>query len=131
MNNKIIEIINSLKSLSLLEASKLVKEIEKTFDVETSYASQSNTISMLSGEETSNSDEKNEQTEFNLILEEVPSAKKIAILKVVRSITGLGLKEAKNLVESSPKTVKEGATKEASEEMKKKLEEAGAKVSIK
>jgi large subunit ribosomal protein L7/L12 len=69
--------------------------------------------------------------EFDLILEEVPADKKIAVLKVVRTLTGLGLKEAKDLVESTPKNIKEGASKDDVEAAKKQLEEAGAKVKIK
>ena len=72
-----------------------------------------------------------EKTEFDVILEEFPSDKKIAILKVVRTITGLGLKEAKDLVESTPKSLKEGTTKDDAESIKKQLEDAGAKVTIK
>ena len=70
------------------------------------------------------------KTEFNVMLDEVPADKKIAILKVVRSLTGLGLKEAKLLVESAPKQVKEGVSKDAGEDVKKQLEEAGAKASL-
>ena len=72
-----------------------------------------------------------EKTEFKLFLAEVPADKKIAILKVVRTITGLGLKEAKDLVEAAPKIIQEGMTKDASESAKKQLEEAGAKVTLK
>ena len=71
-----------------------------------------------------------EKTEFNVILDEVPSDKKIAILKVVRTITGLGLKEAKELVESVPKTIKENIAKDAAEDVKKQLEAAGGKASL-
>jgi len=71
------------------------------------------------------------KTEFDVILEEVPSLKKISILKVVRSLTALGLKEAKELVESTPKAIKESISKEDAEEIRSKLEEVGAKVSIK
>ncbi len=72
-----------------------------------------------------------EQTEFNVILENVPADKKIAILKVVRAITGLGLKEAKELVESAPKSIQEGVSKEVGENTKKQLEEVGAKITLK
>ena len=72
-----------------------------------------------------------EKTEFDVVLEEVPADKKIAILKVVRTLTGLGLKEAKEMVESAPKAVKEAVAKDAAEEAKKQLEDAGAKVSVK
>ncbi len=76
-------------------------------------------------------EEVEEKTEFDVVLEEFPADKKIAILKVVRTLTGLGLKEAKDLVEAAPKAVKEAIAKEAAEDAKKQLEEAGAKVSIK
>ncbi|HCF27040.1 MAG TPA: 50S ribosomal protein L7/L12, partial [Cyanobacteria bacterium UBA11049] len=76
-------------------------------------------------------EEVEEKTEFDVILEEVPADKKIAILKQVRELTGLGLKEAKDLVESTPKPVKEGIAKDAAEDAKKTLEAAGAKVSVK
>nr|YP_009511345.1 ribosomal protein L12 [Gracilariopsis longissima]AXI97222.1 ribosomal protein L12 [Gracilariopsis longissima]UAD89138.1 ribosomal protein L12 [Gracilariopsis longissima] len=131
MNTKIDDIIDNLKSLTLLEAAELVKKIEETFDVDASLASQAQPIVMPLGADNSNANEIEEKTEFDIILEEVPAAKKIAILKVVRSMTGLGLKEAKDLVESAPKAIKEGITKENSEEMKKQLEDAGAKVAIK
>ena len=72
-----------------------------------------------------------EQTEFDVILEDVPADKKISILKVVRTLTGLGLKEAKDLVEAAPKPVKEAIAKDAAEDAKKQLEEAGAKVTVK
>nr|YP_010198086.1 ribosomal protein L12 [Gracilaria multipartita]UAD86502.1 ribosomal protein L12 [Gracilaria multipartita] len=131
MNTKINNIINDLKSLTLLEAAELVKQIEETFNIDASIASQNPAIVIPTAEYGSTKSETEEKTEFDIILEEVPAAKKIAILKVVRSITGLGLKEAKELVESAPKTIKENTTKENSEELKKQLEEAGAKVSIK
>jgi len=72
-----------------------------------------------------------EKTEFDAILEAVPADKKIAVLKIVREITGLGLKEAKDLVEAAPKAVKEAVAKEAAEDIKKRIEEAGGKVTIK
>ena len=72
-----------------------------------------------------------EQTEFEVILESVPADKKIAVLKIVRELTGLGLKEAKDLVEAAPKAVKEGIAKDAAEDAKKRIEEAGGKVTVK
>jgi len=75
-------------------------------------------------------EEVEEKTEFNVVLEEVPADKKIAILKIVRSLTGLGLKEAKGLVESAPKQIQEGLAKDAAEEAKKAIETAGGKVSL-
>jgi large subunit ribosomal protein L7/L12 len=121
------EILEKLKSLTLLEASELVNQIEETFGV--SAAATAAPV-MMAGPVTA-APEEEEKTEFDVILEEVPADKKIAILKVVRSLTGLGLKEAKELVESTPKPIKEGVAKEDAEDTKKKLEEAGAKVSVK
>ena len=136
MSEKTDQILEQLKSLSLLEASELVKQIEDAFGVDASAASGGGMMMMAgampgapAGGEAAPAEE--EKTEFDVVLEEVPSDKKIAILKVVRAITGLGLKEAKSLVEEAPKPVKEATSKEDAEDIKKKLEEAGAKASIK
>lgn len=131
MSSKISNIIEELKSLTLLEAAELVKQIEKVFDVDASISNSGGVVMMSSQSSESSDTAVEEKTQFDIILEEVSASKKIAILKVVRSITSLGLKEAKELVESAPKTVKEGTSKEEAEEIKIKLEEAGAKVSIK
>ena len=128
-NNLSPEILEQLKSLTLLEAADLVKQIETTFNV--SAAASTGGIAMIAPVSAVSSQEVEEKTEFDLILEEVPADKKIAILKVVRTLTGLGLKEAKDLVEATPKNIKEGASKEDVEAAKKQLEEAGAKVKIK
>lgn len=128
---KIENIIEELKSLTLLEAAELVKSIEKAFNVDASSVSSTGMMVMPESKDVNVITEIEEKTEFNIILEEVPAPKKIAILKVVRSITSLGLKEAKDLVEAVPKSVKEATSKGDAEEIKKKLEEAGAKVSIK
>lgn len=125
---KVNEIIDQLKSLTLLEAAELVKAIEDTFNVSATAAS-GGTVVMASS--AGPVQEVEEKTEFDLILEEVPADKKIAILKVVRALTGLGLKEAKDLVEATPKPVKQAASKDDVNTAKKQLEEAGAKVSIK
>nr|UEQ12014.1 ribosomal protein L12 [Kumanoa mahlacensis] len=130
MSNKISGIIEELKSLTLLEAAELVKEIEKTFEVDTTQASFGNAV-VMQPSNTQTLVEVEEQTEFDVILSNVPASQKIAILKVVRSLTGLGLKEAKDLVESAPKALKESVSKQDAEQMKSKLEEAGAKVEIK
>lgn len=122
------EILEKLKSLTLLEAADLVKQIEEAFGV--SAAAPVGGMIMAPGA-AGPVEEVEEQTEFDVILEEFPADKKISILKVVRTLTGLGLKEAKDLVESAPKPVKEAVTKEAAEDVKKQLEEAGAKASIK
>nr|BBI37192.1 50S ribosomal protein L12 [Palmaria palmata] len=131
MTTKISTIIDELKSLTLLEAAELVKQIEDTFDVDASQSGGG--MMMMPGGASGGaaSAEAEEKTEFDVVLEEVPAPKKIAILKVVRSLTGLGLKEAKDLVESAPKVLKEATSKDDAEQMKSKLEEAGAVVVIK
>jgi len=127
------EILEKLQSLTLLEASELVKQIEDTFGV--SAAAPAGGMMMMAGAAAAPgaapAEEVEEKTEFDVVLEEVPADKKIAILKVVRTLTGLGLKEAKEVVESAPKAIKEAVAKDAAEDTKKQLEEAGAKVSIK
>lgn len=123
------EILDKLKSLTLLEASELVKQIEDAFGV--SAAATGGGMMMMAGPGAVAAEPEEEQTEFTVMLEEFPADKKIAILKEVRAITGLGLKEAKDLVEAAPKAVKEAIAKEAAEELKKQLEAVGAKVSIK
>jgi large subunit ribosomal protein L7/L12 len=123
------EILEKLKSLTLLEAADLVKQIEEAFGV--SAAAPVGGMMMPGVGGGAPVEEVEEQTEFDVVLEDVPADKKIAILKVVRTLTGLGLKEAKDLVESAPKAVKEAVAKDAAEDAKKQLEEAGAKVSIK
>lgn len=127
---KVNDIIEQLKSLTLLEAAELVKEIEETFNVSAS-APVGGGMVMAVAAGGAPAQEVEEKTEFDLILEDVPADKKIAVLKVVRALTGLGLKEAKDLVEATPKPVKEGASKDDVQAAKKQLEEAGAKVSIK
>lgn len=132
MSAKTDEILEQLKSLSLLEASELVSQIEEAFGVDASAPAGGMPMMMAAPAGAAvAAEEVEEQTEFDLVLEDVPADKKIAILKVVRALTGLGLKEAKDLVEAAPKAVKEAITKEAAEDAKKQLEEAGAKVAIK
>jgi large subunit ribosomal protein L7/L12 len=126
MSEKIVQIVEELKTLTLLEASELVTKIEETFGVDAS-ASSGGGMLMTSAAST---EEVEEKTEFNLMLDEVPADKKIAVLKVVRGLTGLGLKEAKELVESAPKQVQEGISKDAAEAAKKQIEEAGGKASL-
>jgi large subunit ribosomal protein L7/L12 len=127
MSEKIDQIIEDLKVLTLLEASELVTKIEETFGVDAS-ASSGGTMVMAGPAAT---EEVEEKTEFNLMLDEVPADKKIAVLKVVRSLTGLGLKEAKELVESAPKQIQENIAKDAAEAAKKQIEDAGGKASLK
>ena len=110
------EIIEAIKGMSVLELNDLVKACEEEFGVSAAGAG-------AAAEE--------EKTEFDVELTEVPAASKIKVIKVVREVTGLGLKEAKELVEAAPKVVKEAAAKADAEELKKKLEEVGAKVTLK
>jgi len=125
------EILDKLKSLTLLEAAELVKQIEETFGVSAAAPVGGMMMAVPGAGAAAPVEEVEEQTEFDVVLEEVPADKKIAILKVVRTLTGLGLKEAKDLVEAAPKAVKEAVAKDAAEDAKKQLEEAGAKVSVK
>jgi len=130
MSSKISNLIEELKSLTLIEAAELVKEIEQTFNVDASQSSSGNVV-MMQANSSQATIEVEEKTEFDIFLTEVPAPKKIAILKVVRALTGLGLKEAKDLVESAPKVIKESISKQDAEQIKLKLEEVGAKVEIK
>ena len=128
MSEKIDQIVEDLKTLTLLEASELVTKIEETFGVDASAATASGPMVMAAAPVTA--EEVEEKTEFNVMLDEVPADKKIAILKIVRGLTGLGLKEAKTLVESAPTVVQENVAKDAAEDAKKQIEEAGGKVSL-
>ncbi len=127
MSDKVANIVEELKTLSLLEASELVKEIEEVFGV--SAAAPVGGM-MMAAPAAGAAEEAEEKTEFDVVLESFGDSK-MNVLKVVRGITGLGLKESKELVEAAPKAIKEAVSKEDAETMKKQLEEAGAKVSIK
>ena len=116
------QLIDHISSMSVLDVANLVKELEEKFGV--SAAPVAVAGAAAGGEAAA------EQTEFTVVLAEA-GAKKINVIKEVRGITGLGLKEAKELVESAPKPVKEGVEKAEAEELKKKLEAAGAKVELK
>jgi len=133
MSAKTDEILEALKSLTLLEAAELVKQIEEAFGVDASASVGMPMMMPGMGAPAAAApvEEVEEKTEFDVILDEVPADKKIAVLKAVRELTGLGLKEAKDLVESTPKPVKEAIPKEAAEEAKKAIEAAGGKASIK
>jgi large subunit ribosomal protein L7/L12 len=126
MSEKITQIIEELKILTLLEASELIAAIEETFGVDASAVS-GGTMGIAAPAPI---EEVEEKTEFNVMLDEVPADKKIAVLKVVRAITGLGLKEAKELVESAPKIIQEGVAKDTAEDSKKQIETVGGKVSL-
>ena len=127
MSEKIDQIVEDLKTLTLLEASELVAKIEETFGVDASAVAGGGVVMAAAATVDEDVEEK---TEFDLMLEEFPADKKIAVLKVVRGITGLGLKEAKELVESAPKQIQSGLSKDAAEDAKKQIEEAGGKASL-
>ena len=125
---KIEKIVELIKNLSLLEAFELVKSLEKTFGIDASAYARAAAPAAPAAAAAPAQEEK---TEFDVVLESVPADKKLAVLKVVRSITGLGLKEAKDLVESAPKSIKEKASKADADSFKKQIEEAGGTVALK
>jgi len=131
MSAKTDEILDSLKSLSLLEASELVKQIEEAFGV--SAAASAGVVMAAPGAAGGgdSADAAEEKTEFDVVLESFEASSKIKVLNEVRNATGLGLGEAKALVEAAPKTIKEGATKEDAEALKKAIEAVGGKVTLK
>ena len=124
------EILEKLKTLTLLEASELVKQIEETFDVSAAAPAGGMMMMAAGGASGGDGEAAEEKTEFDVVLEDF-GGNKIAVLKAVRALTGLGLKEAKAMVEGAPKAIKEGVSKDDAEAAKKQLEEAGAKVSVK
>merc|ERR1719326_793097 len=133
MSAVVDEVMDKLKSMTLLEASELVKAIEETFDVDAS-AGGGGGMMMMAGPGAAGgapAEAAEEKTEFDIVLESFAADKKIAVLKVVRGITGLGLKEAKEIVEAVPKVLKEGAGKEEAEDAKKQIEEAGGVAALK
>lgn len=130
MSNKINEIIEKLKEINLLEASELVKKIEETFGVDTTSSLQ-NTTNSLNNLAKQENNEVEEKTEFDVIIEKVETTKRLSVIKVIRTLTSLGLKEAKEIIESLPKTILQNVSKEKGEEAKKILEEAGASITIK
>ena len=123
MSEKITNIIEAVKALTVLELADLVKAIEEEFGVTAAAP-----VAVVAGPAAAPVVE--EKTEFDVILTN-PGANKIGVIKVVKELTGLGLKEAKALVDGAPKTVKEGASKEDAESIKAKLVEAGAEVELK
>jgi large subunit ribosomal protein L7/L12 len=122
------EIVDAIAKLSVLEVVELISDLEKKFGV-TAAAPVAAAAPAAGGAAPAAAVE--EQTEFAVTLKEYPAEKKVTVIKVVRELTGLGLKEAKDLVEGVPALVKEGVSKADVEVMKKKLEEAGAKVEVK
>ena len=131
MSEKVQIIIESIKGLSLLEASELVKGLEETFGVSAAAASVAVAAAPGAGGGGGGAAAPaEEKTEFNVVLTAV-GGNKIGVIKVVREVTSLGLKEAKDLVEGAPKPVKEGVTKDEAENIKKNFAEAGATVEVK
>jgi large subunit ribosomal protein L7/L12 len=126
MANKVEAILEEIKGLTLLEAADLVKKMEETFGVSAAAAAPAAAAGAAAG----GAAPAEEKTEFSVVLTEV-GGNKINVIKVVREVTSLGLKEAKDLVDGAPKPVKEGVNKDEAASIKKKFEEAGAKVEIK
>lgn len=124
-SEKVTNIVEELKTLTVLELSELVKAVEEEFGVSAAAA-----VAVAGPAADGGAAAAEEKTEFDVILE-AAGEKKIGVIKVVREITGLGLADAKGLVDSAPKAVKEAVSKDDAEAMKAKLEEAGAKVSLK
>jgi large subunit ribosomal protein L7/L12 len=118
------KIVDDLSTLTVIEAADLAKRLEEKWGVSAAAAV------AVAGPAAAAAPAAEEKTEFNVILQEAPADKKLNIIKEVRAITNLGLGEAKALVEGAPKSVKEGVNKEEADKIKKKLEEAGAKVKV-
>jgi large subunit ribosomal protein L7/L12 len=121
------EILDTISKMSIMEVVELISDMEKKFGVTAAAP-----VAMaVAGPAAAAAAPAEEKTEFTVVLKEYPADKKVGVIKVVRELTGLGLKEAKDLVEGVPSTVKDAVPKADSETMKKKLEDAGAKVEIK
>lgn len=126
MSNKSIDnLVEELSQLTVLEMSELKKALEEKWGVTAAAPA------AVFAAPAAAAAQEEESTDFSVTLKEVPADKKIAVIKIVRELTGLGLKEAKELVEGAPKVLKESAPKAEAEDIKKKLEEAGAKVELK
>lgn len=118
------EVVQALGNMSVMQVIALTKELEQKWGVK----AEPPTVQV---QPRTNEQPKDEQTEFNVVLASVPADKKMAVIKIVREVSLLGLKESKELVEAAPKTVKEGVSKAEADELKRKLEEAGAVVEVK
>jgi len=129
MANKVDAILEDIKGLTLLEAADLVKKMEETFHISAAAAAPVAVAGGAAGA-GGGAAPPEEKTEFTVVLTEV-GANKINVIKAVREVTSLGLKEAKDLVDGAPKTVKEGVNKDEAANIKKKFEDAGAKVEVK
>jgi len=119
------QVVDFLSNLPVIQMAELIKELEGKWGVKAAPAAVA-----VAGPAAAAVEEKEEKTEFDVLLKDA-GAKKVQVIKVVREITGLGLKEAKELVEAAPKSVKEGVSKPEAEDIKKKLEEAGATIELK
>ena len=122
-SEKVTALIEEIKALTVLELSEVVHALEEEFGV--------SAAAMAAGPAAGAAPAAEEKTEFDVVLASFDAAAKIKVIKVVREITGLGLGEAKAVVEAAPKAIKEGVSKDEAEELKKQLEEAGAKVELK
>ena len=122
------ELVKAIEEMSVLELSELVKELEERFGVSAAAPAMAVPVAAAAGAAAAPAEE--EKTEFDVVLTD-HGANKINVIKIVREITGLGLKEAKELVDNPPKAVKEAISKDEAEEIKKKIEEAGGKVELK
>ena len=120
------EILDSISKMTLMEVVELISDMEKKFGVTAAAP-----VAAAAGPAAAAAAPVEEKTEFAVTLKEYPADKKVTVIKVIREITGLGLKEAKDLVEGAPKAIKEGVSKAEAEDIKKKLEAAGAKVELK
>lgn len=127
MSNKTEELVKALSELSVLEMSELKAALEEKWGVKAAAAA----VAVAAPAAAAPAEAAAESSDFQVTLAEAPADKKIAIIKVVREVTGLGLKEAKDLVDGAPKVVKETAPKSEAEDIKKKLEAAGAKATLK
>ena len=127
MSEKVTKLIEDVKELTVLELSELVKALEEEFGVSAAAPA---AVAVAGPAAAGAAAGEEEKTEFDVILKSA-GGEKIKVIKVVREVTGLGLKEAKDLVDGAPKPLKEGAAKEEAEEIKKKLEEVGAEVEVK
>ncbi len=126
MANKVEAILEEIKGLTLLEAAELVKKMEETFGVSAAAAAPV----VMAGGAAGGAAPAEEKTEFSVVLTDV-GANKINVIKAVREVTSLGLKEAKDLVDGAPKQIKDGVNKDEAAAIKKKFEDAGAKVEVK
>nr|AHK09972.1 50S ribosomal protein L12 [Prototheca wickerhamii] len=129
MSATTLEILEKLKAITLLEATELVSQIEKTFGVDASAPAVSG-LSPILVEPIKQEDIIEEKTTFDVILEEVPSDKRVPILKVIRALTSLDLKQAKESITDLPKTILQGVSKEESEAAKQQLEAVGGKIKV-